>query len=58
MLRRNVPTMMGKMLVILHVPVSEEVGYTYLTMTEMLGNSDCWKGFKIFRNVSTRLQDS
>jgi hypothetical protein len=26
-LRRNVPTKLGKMLVILHVPISEEVGY-------------------------------
>jgi hypothetical protein len=58
MLRRKVPTMMGKMVVILHVPVSEEVGYMYLTMTESFGNSGCWIGFMIFWNVSTRLQDS
>jgi hypothetical protein len=29
----NVPTMSGKMIVILHVSVSEEVEYMYLTMT-------------------------
>jgi hypothetical protein len=50
--------MMGKMIAILHVPVSEEVGYMYLTMTESFDNSGCWNGFMIFWNVSTRLQDS
>ena len=58
MLRRNVPTMSGKMLVILYVPVSEEVGYMYLTMTESFGKSCCWNRFMVFWNVSTRLQDS
>jgi hypothetical protein len=58
MSRRNVPTMSGKMLVILHVPVSEEVGYMYLTMTENFGKSCCWNGFMIFGNIRTRLQDS
>ena len=58
MLRRKVPTMSGKMIVILHVPVSEEVGYMYLTMTESFDNSGCWNGFMIFWNVRTRLQDS
>jgi hypothetical protein len=58
MLRRKVPTMSGKMIVILHVPISEEVGYMYLTMTESFGKSCCWNGFMVFWNVSTRLQDS
>jgi hypothetical protein len=58
MLRRNVPTMSGKMIVILNVPVSEEVGYIYLIMTERFGKSCCWNGFVIFWDVSTRLQDS
>ena len=61
MLRRNVPTMLGKMLVILRVPVSEEVGYIYiyiyLSMAESFGKR-CWNGFMIFWNVRTRLQDS
>jgi hypothetical protein len=47
--------------VILHVSVSEEIGYMYLTMTESLGKSCCWNRFivckeNIFWNVSTRLQ--
>jgi hypothetical protein len=50
--------MSGKMLGILHVPVSEEVGYMYLTMTESFGKSCCWNEFMIFWNVRTRLQDS
>jgi hypothetical protein len=58
MIRRNVPTMSGKMLAILHVPVSEEVGYMYLTTTESFGKSCCWNRFMIFGNVRTRLQDS
>jgi hypothetical protein len=58
MLRRDVPTMSGKMIVILHVPVREEVGYMYLTMTGSFGKSCCWNGFMIFLNISTRLQDS
>jgi hypothetical protein len=58
MLRRNVPTMSGKMRVILHVPEREEVGYMYLIMTERFGKSCCWNGFMIFWNVRTRLQDS
>jgi hypothetical protein len=33
--------MLGKMIVIFHVPVSEEVGYMYLTMTESFGKSCC-----------------
>jgi hypothetical protein len=41
MLRRNVPTMSGKMLAIPHVPVIEEVGYMYLSMTEDFGRSGC-----------------
>ena len=57
MLRRNVPTMSSKMLVILRVPVSEEVGCIYLSMTERFGKSCCWNGFMIFWNVRTRLQD-
>ena len=61
MLRRNVSTMSGKMITILHVPVSEEVGYVYLTMTESFGKSCCWNGIivckgNILWNVSTRLQ--
>ena len=58
MLRRNAPTMSGKMLAILHVPVSEEVGYIYLSMTESFGKSCYWNEFMIFWNVSIRLQDS
>ena len=58
MLRRDIPTMSGKMIVILHVPEREEVGYMYLTMTGSFGKSCCWNGFMIFRNVSTRLQGS
>jgi hypothetical protein len=58
MLRRNVPTMSGKMIVILNVPVSEEVGYIYLIMIERFGKSCCSNGFVIFWDVSTRLQDS
>jgi hypothetical protein len=58
MLRRNVPIMSGKMIAILHVPVSEEVGYMYLIMTKSFGKSDCWNGFMIFWNVSTRIQDN
>jgi hypothetical protein len=48
MLRRNVPTMSGKMLVILYVPVSEEVEYMYLTMIKSFGKNCCWNGFMIF----------
>ena len=58
MLRRNVPTMSGKMLVILHKPVSVDVGYKYVIMTERFGKSCCWNRFMIFWNVRTRLQDS
>jgi hypothetical protein len=58
MLRRDVLTMACKMLAILHIPVSEEVGYIYLSMAERFGKSCCWNGFMIFWNVSTRLQDS
>jgi hypothetical protein len=58
MLRRNVPIMSGKMIAILHVPVSEEVGYMYLIMTESFGKSGCWNGFMIFWNVRRRLQNS
>lgn len=50
--------MSGKMLVILHVPVSEEVGYMYLTMTERFGKSCCWNEFTKFWNVSIRLRDN
>ena len=42
MLRRDVPTMSGKMIVILHVPEREEIGYMYLTMTGSFGKSCCW----------------
>jgi hypothetical protein len=58
MLRRNVSTMSGKMIVILNVPVSKEVGYIYLIMIERFGKSCFWNGFMIFWNVRTRLQDS
>jgi hypothetical protein len=44
MLRKNVLAMTGKMIVILNVPVSEEVGYIYLIMTERFGKSCCWNG--------------
>jgi hypothetical protein len=66
MLRRNVPTILGKMLLIFRVPVREEVGlyiyiyiyiYIYLSMTESFGKSCCWNEFMIFWNVRTRLQD-
>jgi hypothetical protein len=57
MIRRNVRTKSGKMLVILQVPVSEEVGYMYLTMTESFSKSCCWNGFRRLWNVRTRLQD-
>jgi hypothetical protein len=49
--------------VILHVSVSEEVGYIYiyLSMTGSFGKSRCWNGIivckgNILWNVSTRLQ--
>ena len=58
MLRKNVLAMTGKMIVILNVPVSEEVGYIYLIMTERFGKSCCWNGFMISWDVRTRLQDS
>ena len=58
MLRRNVPTMSGKMIVMLNVPVSKEVKYIYLIMTERFGKSCCWNEFMIFWNVRTRLLDS
>jgi hypothetical protein len=45
------------MLSIIHVPVSEEVGYIYLSMTESFDKSCCWNEFMAFWNVSTRLQD-
>jgi hypothetical protein len=57
MVRRNVPTMSGKMLAILCVPVSVEVGYIYLVMTESSGKR-CWSGFMIIWNVRTKLQYS
>jgi hypothetical protein len=61
MLRQDVPTTLGEMLVILYEPVSEEVEYMYLTMTESFGKSCCWNGIivckgNIFWNVSTRLK--
>jgi hypothetical protein len=56
MLRQDVPTTLGKMIVILHVPVSEEVGYIY-KYARKFGKSCCWNGFMIFWNVRTRLQD-
>jgi hypothetical protein len=55
MLRQDVPTTLGEMLAILRVPVSEEVGYTYLIMTERFGKSCCWNGLMIFWIVGTRL---
>jgi hypothetical protein len=59
MLRRNVPTMSGKMLTIFHVPVSEEVGYINKSKHDRkFSKSCCWNSFMIFWNVSTRLQDS
>jgi hypothetical protein len=57
MLRRNVPTMSGKMLAILDVSVSEEIGYVY-KYDRKFGKSCCWNGFMIFWNARTRLQDS
>jgi hypothetical protein len=62
MLRKNVPTNSSKMLVILHVSVSEEVDiYIYLSMTGSFGKNCCWNGIivckgNVLRNVSTRLK--
>jgi hypothetical protein len=60
MLRKNVPTNSSKMLVILHVSVSEEVDiYIYLSMTGSFGKNCCWNGIIVCKgnvlwNVSTR----
>jgi hypothetical protein len=66
MLRKNVPTNSSKMLVILHVSVSEEVDiyiyiYIYISMTESFGKNCCWNGIIVCKgnvlwNVSTRLK--
>jgi hypothetical protein len=59
MLRRNVPTMSGKMLAILHVPVVKKLDICiYIIMTGRFGKSYCWNRFVIFWNVRARLQGS
>ena len=59
MLRQDVPTTLGEMLVILRITVSKEL--EYLINTGSFGRSSCWNGFivckeNIFWNISTRLQ--